>query len=64
MTYYHLTFHYTLGARHYFADTLEEALDVAKRVKSKYPCLKVTLKREGRDFKYWLGLIIGGAPIA
>ena len=61
MTYYHVTIHYTLGNKHYMADTLEEALELAKTVKEQFPHLKITLKRERRDFNYWLGLITGSA---
>ena len=43
------------------ADTLEEALELAKTVKEQFPHLKITLKRERRDFNYWLGLITGSA---
>lgn len=61
---YVMTVYWVTGARVYLTTSLEEALEVASSLKKVFPTLRITLKRERREFEYWLGLILGSAQQA
>lgn len=63
-TNYILTVYWLTGARVYLTNSLEEALEVASSLKKVFPKLRITLKRERRDFEYWLSLILENAQQA
>lgn len=63
-TNYVLTVYWPKGARAYLTTSLEEALEVASSLKKVFPTLRITLKRDRRDFEYWLSLILGNAQPA
>lgn len=58
---YVLTVYWLTGARAYLTTSLEEALELACSLKKVFPTLRITLKRERREFEYWLSLILGSA---
>lgn len=58
---YVLTVYWLTGARAYLTTSLEEAFEVASSLKKVFPTLRITLKRERRDFEYWLSLILENA---
>lgn len=60
-TNYVLTVYWLTGARAYLTTSLEEALELAGSLKKVFPTLRITLKRERRDFEYWLSLILENA---
>ena len=60
-TNYILTVYWITGARAYLTTSLEEAFEVASSFKKVFPTLRITLKRERRDFEYWLSLILANA---
>lgn len=60
-TNYVLTVYWPKGARVYLSTSLEEAIEVASSLKKVFPTLRITLKRERRDFEYWLSLILENA---
>lgn len=57
-TNYVLTAHWHTGKRNYLTESLEEALEWASTIKKDFPTLRITLKRERREFEYWLSLIL------
>ena len=61
---YVLTVYWVTGKRLYLTSSLEEALEVASSFKKVFPTLRITLKRERRDFEYWLSLILASAQQA
>lgn len=63
-TNYVMTVYWVTGARVYLTTSLEEALEVASSLKKVCPTLRITLKRERREFEYWLSLILGSAQQA
>ena len=63
-TNYILTMYWITGACVYLTTSLEEALEVASSYKKVFPTLRITLKRERREFEYWLSLILGSAQQA
>lgn len=60
-TNYVLTVYWLTGARAYLITSLEEAFELASSLKKVFPTLRITLKRERRDFEYWLSLILENA---
>ncbi len=58
-TNYILTVYWFTGKRSYIMTTFEETFEYASSLKKDFPTLRITLKRERRDFEYWLGLILG-----
>lgn len=60
-TNYVLTVYWLTGARAYLTTNLEEAIELANSLKKVFPTLRITLKRERRDFEYWLSLILENA---
>ena len=60
-TNYVLVVHWLVGKRSYLTESLEEALELARDLKKEFPTLRITLKRERRDFEYWLSLILENA---
>ena len=58
---YVLTVYWLTGARVYLTTSLEEALELAGSLKKVFPTLRITLKRERRDFEYWLSLLLENA---
>lgn len=60
-TNYVLTVHWLVGKRSYIMESIEESFEVARNLKKEFPTLRITLKRERRDFEYWLSLILGNA---
>ena len=60
-TNYVLTVYWLTGARAYLTTSLEEAFEVADSIKKVFPKLRITLKRERREFEYWLSLILASA---
>ena len=63
-TNYILTVYWIAGARAYLTTSFEEAFEAACSFKKVFPTLRITLKRERREFEYWLNLIIGSAQQA
>lgn len=63
-TNYVLTVYLVTGACAYLTTSLEEAFEVASSFKKVFPTLRITLKRERRDFEYWLSLILASAQQA
>ena len=63
-TNYILTVYWITGARAYLTTSLEEAFEVASSYKKVFPTLRITLKRERREFDDWLSLILGSAQQA
>ena len=63
-TNYILTVHWLVGKRSYIMESLEESFEVARNLKKEFPTLRITLKRERRDFEYWLSLILASAQQA
>ena len=61
---YVLTVYWLTGARVYLTTSLEEALELVSSLKKVFPTLRITLKRERRDFEYWLSLILENAQQA
>lgn len=59
---YVLTVHWMAGTRSYITSSFEEAFECVSNLKKRFPTLRITLKRERRDFEYWLSLILGDAP--
>lgn len=57
-TNYVMTVYWVTGARVYLTSSLEEAIEVASSLKKVFPKLRITLKRERREFEYWLSLIL------
>lgn len=62
-TNYTITVHWLAGNRSYLATTFEDAFEWATNIKKKFPTVRVSIKRERRDFEYWLSLILGNAPL-
>lgn len=62
-TNYVLTVYWVTGKRSYITSSFEEAFECASNFKKRFPTLRITLKRERRDFEYWLSLILGNAPL-
>jgi hypothetical protein len=60
-TNYILTVYWLTGARAYLTTNLEEALELASSLKKVFPTLRITLKRERREFEFWLNLILESA---
>ena len=58
---YVLTVYWARGARAYLTTNLEEALELASSLKKVFPTLRITLKRERREFEFWLNLILESA---
>ena len=63
-TNYVMTVYWVTGARAYLTTSLEEALEVASSFKKMFPELRITLKRERREFEYWLSIILESAQQA
>ena len=60
-TNYVLTVYWLTGARAYLTTSLEEAFEVASSIKKVFPTLRITLKRERREFEYWVSIILENA---
>ena len=60
-TNYILTVYWITGACAYLTTSFEEAFEAACSFKKVFPTLRITLKRERRDFEYWLSLILANA---
>lgn len=60
-TNYVLTVHWLVGKRSYLTESLEEAFELARNLKKEFPTLRIALKRERREYEYWLNLILGNA---
>lgn len=60
-TNYVITVYWLVGKRSYITETIEEAMEFIRELKKDCPMLRITLKRERRDFEYWLSLILGNA---
>lgn len=63
-TNYVITVYWLVGKRSYITETIEEAIEFVSDLKKICPNLRITLKRERREFEYWLSLILGNAPQA
>lgn len=63
-TNYVMTVYWVTEARVYLTTSLEEALEVASSLKKVFPTLRITLKRERREFEYWLSIILESAQPA
>lgn len=63
-TNYVLTIYWLTGPRCYITTSFEEAFEAASSFKKVFPTLRITLKRERRDFEYWLSLILGSVQQA
>lgn len=60
-TNYVLTTYWATGKRVFLTTSFEEAIEAAASYKKYFPTLRITLKRERREFEYWVNLIIGSA---
>lgn len=58
---YVITVYWLAGKRHYMMERLEEAMEFIGELKKACPMLRITLKRERRDFEGWLSLIFASA---
>ncbi len=63
-TNYVITVYWLAGKRIYMMERLEEAMEFIGELKKDFPTLRITLKRERREFEYWLSLIFASAPQA
>nr|DAD92805.1 MAG TPA: phosphoinositide-3-kinase [Podoviridae sp. ctFkM10] len=63
-TNYVVTVHWVAGKRSYLTTSFEEAIEVASSFKKMFPELRITLKRERREFEYWLNIILESAQQA
>lgn len=59
-----VTIYWPDSAKAYLFTAFEEAFEFASIIKKDFPKNRVTIKRERREFEYWLSLILGSAQQA